>query len=171
MNEQESLLSQLNDIHKVSADAWPLAWGWWALTAVLIITLALAIFFWIRQRRFSLAQRQAITEIKQINDSDNAWPSQMNQVLKRAALAYYPAHSLSGLYGQRWTQFMVSRVKTRHQPEMATALNQLQDMLYQPAKPDPALFKTCQQASLKWLKRARFQRPEFSTPSPEATHV
>lgn len=171
MNEQESLLSQLNDIHKVSADVWPLAWGWWVLGAIVIVALSLTIFFWIRQRRFSLAQRQAITEIKQISDSDNAWPSQMNQVLKRAALAYYPAHSLSGLYGQRWTQFMVSRVKTRHQPEMARALNQLQDMLYQPAKPDPALFKTCQQASLNWLKKARFKRPGFSASFQEAAHV
>ena len=170
MNEQESLLSQLNDIHKVSADPWPLAWGWWVLAAVIISLIVLAVYLWIRQRRFSLAQRQAITEIKQISEKNDAWPGQMNQVLKRAALAYYPAYSLSGLYGQRWTQFMVSRVKSRHQRAMESSLSQLQDMLYQPAKPDPALFKSCQQASLDWLKKAQFKR-QFTGASQEASHV
>ncbi|WP_169334846.1 DUF4381 domain-containing protein [Salinimonas chungwhensis] len=157
MNEQQQLLSQLNDIHKTSAQAWPAAWGWWLVGLLALAVIVGLFFWWRRQRRFNMPRREAISEMKQIDDKSNDWPSQMNQVLKRAALAYYPRYSLSGLYGQRWTQFMVERVSRSQQPQMAKRLNELQDMLYQPTRPDPTLFNSCQKAALDWLKKARFK--------------
>lgn len=160
MNEQEQqMLAQLKDIHPPSeVAAWPLAWGWWVLiilAAVCIISMAV---WWRRQRQFNAARRQAQQAVREISVSHNDWPSQINQVLKRTAMAYFPAETMSGLYGQRWTQFMIGQLRSGPKSAVASRLGELQDMLYQPAKPDPGSFDTCQKAALDWLSKANFRQ-------------
>lgn len=169
MNEQQqALLAQLKDIHKASPDSWPPGWGWWLVAVLAAVLVTAALIAWRRHRRHTAARRQAITAINTVSDSHNDWPSQINQILKRTALAYFPRHSMSGLYGQRWTQFMLAQLKRRQQQNLEADLQCLQDMLYQPAHPDPDQFERCRKAALLWLKKARIGT--FSTPA-GASHV
>ncbi|AXR05905.1 DUF4381 domain-containing protein [Salinimonas sediminis] len=175
MNEQQQqLLAQLKGIHPPpDAAFWPLAWGWWVLLAVLVAALVGAVILWRRHRRFNAARRQAMDELRQVSSGDNNWPSQLNQILKRTALVYYPPATLSGLYGQRWTQFLLAQLKRGQQQTMAARLEHLQAMQYQPAKPDKQAFDPCQEAAISWVKKARFQQAAHTRGSThtEVSHV
>ena len=160
MNEQEQqILAQLKDIHPPpDVAAWPLAWGWWVLIIVAVVSITGFAIWWRRHRQFHAARRQAQQAVREISVSHTDWPSQINQILKRTALAYFPAETMSGLYGQRWTQFMIGQLKGGSKSAVASRLGQLQNMLYQPAKPDPGSFETCQKAALEWLGKANFRQ-------------
>ncbi|WP_218354585.1 DUF4381 domain-containing protein [Alteromonas lipotrueiana] len=175
MNEQEQqLLAQLKDIQiPETVSYWPLAWGWWVVIFT-VLTAAVILTVWLlRQRRFNAARRQALHELNHIGVEADDWPSQINQLLKRTAISYYPAPKLAGLYGQRWTQFLLKQLKPSHQTQAANDLGHLQSMLYQPAKPQKNQFPQCKKAAEYWLKKADFRRHGYAQQNvtPEASHV
>ena len=157
MNEQQ-LLAQLKDIQTPEpVSFWPLAWGWWGVIVLTLLAFTAAIWWWRKRRRFNAPRRQALNELKNISVEADNWPSQINQLLKRTAISYFPASTLAGLYGQRWTQFMLMQLKSGQQSQAADELGHLQAMLYQPVKPDKSQFSRCQQVAAHWIKNAKFK--------------
>ncbi|CZF84686.1 DUF4381 domain-containing protein [Grimontia marina] len=92
----------LADIHLQQAPGiWPLAWGWWLVIAAVFIALLLVVY-WLRMRNYRLAARKealaALNEVRSVSD--------INALLKRAALSYYPREQVAGLTGERWLVFL-----------------------------------------------------------------
>lgn len=105
-------LSQLKDIHLPDAITdWPIAFGWWTLLVVALLSMATAIYFW-RHFRAKHANKKAALHLLaskyeqfKANADSQVFLQHSNQILKRYCLKQYPAAvSLSGL---AWTDFLI----------------------------------------------------------------
>jgi len=112
-------LSQLKDIHLPEAAGWwPLAWGWWLLFAIIFMVMAFLCYRWLRHVRRNryrrLAAREAAALYQQYQQDNNAqsYLRQVNQLLRRTALAAYPRSSVARLSGQAWLSWLDSRMLT-----------------------------------------------------------
>jgi hypothetical protein len=95
---------------------WPLAPGWWALVALLLLGLALAV--WLRQRARQPSikrwQRAALRELAQLQraarqtGSDDAQLArEIQQLLRRYAVARHGRETVASLSGDAWLAFVV----------------------------------------------------------------
>lgn len=94
---------------------WPLAPGWWGLLVLLLLTLALTT--WLRKRSRRPArrwQRMALREWAQLQvasrqpGSDDAHLArEVQQLLRRYAIARHGREAVAGLSGKAWLDFVV----------------------------------------------------------------
>ncbi|MCB1774913.1 MAG: DUF4381 domain-containing protein [Gammaproteobacteria bacterium] len=96
-------------------DWWPPAPGWWLLS-VLVLGVVVAAAIWARrQRRLSAASRQAQHELAQlrrqldVNGDTAGFVRQVSALLRRYALAQWPARDIAGLTGDDWLAFLDAR--------------------------------------------------------------
>ncbi|MBW3695468.1 DUF4381 domain-containing protein [Vibrio sp. T187] len=87
---------------------WPLQWGWWSLAAVAIVTI-IAILFVIKYRKKKLASKKAALKLFTL-ETQPLTPSSALEVLRQAALSYYPRERVAQLTGDDWYQFLDSQV-------------------------------------------------------------
>ena len=124
---------------------WPLAPGWWALLAILIIAIALTSRWYWRRRTARQYRRLALTELQLLRENQGGVDA-LNRLLKAAALRAYPQQPVAALHGPMWLEFLC-----RTCPQLG--IDQLRDLetLYQPHTPSisEALFG----AAECWLKR------------------
>src|SRR5690554_7495111 len=81
-------LAQLNDIVELDhVSAWPLAWGWWLLLALLLLTLITCALWYIQTRRKTALLRTTKKNIAQCSSV-----AEVSTQLKIVALHYF-AHS------------------------------------------------------------------------------
>lgn len=113
MAEPNPLLNQLKDIHLPPAPGvWPLAPGWYGLIAMVILALISVAWFSWRRQRANRYRKTALAELAQLESAigqpDNVAPvvEQVAILLKRTALAAYPAHLVAGLTGEAWLAFL-----------------------------------------------------------------
>jgi hypothetical protein len=103
-------LAQLADIHLPPAVAsFPWALGWWLLLG-LSLAILIAGLLWLRSyRRRNAYRRAALLELEKLSScSDDAeFASQVNQLLRRAALHAYPSQHIAGLSGEAWIDFLL----------------------------------------------------------------
>ncbi|MGY0617078.1 DUF4381 domain-containing protein [Vibrio sp. FJH11] len=88
-----------------NAPEWfPLAWGWWAvLVGICIIVLSLYLYFKWRTKRL-LAKR---TALKLLTHSVTPHtPSSALEILRQAALSYFPREDIAPLTGSAWYEFL-----------------------------------------------------------------
>ncbi len=85
---------------------WPPAPGWWLLAALLLASCGwLALLGW-RSFQHGRARRECLDRLRQIGDNYRAHGStqryltDVNQLIKRFALHYYPEAGLASLHGQ-----------------------------------------------------------------------
>ena len=84
---------------------WPLAPGWWIVLALTIIG-SLLFGRWIRRRyRRAHYRRAALSQLRLLTASE-ATTTDINQLLKAAALRGFPAEQVAALYGQLWQDFL-----------------------------------------------------------------
>ncbi|MDD1781423.1 DUF4381 domain-containing protein [Enterovibrio sp. ZSDZ35] len=92
----------LADIHLQAAPGlWPLAWGWWALLAALALIIVAVVYALRLRTQKRKAQKEAI---KQLCDTKTL--GDINALLKRAALTYFPRHDVAKLTGHMWLTFL-----------------------------------------------------------------
>lgn len=86
----------------------PLAWGWWAVLAgVCIIVLSLYLYFKWRTKRL-LAKR---TALKLLTHSVTPHtPSSALEILRQAALSYFPREDIAPLTGSAWYEFLDNHI-------------------------------------------------------------
>jgi hypothetical protein len=108
----EALLNQLApDRAPPPLGWWPLAPGWWALVALLLLALALAA--WLRKRRQQPSvkrwQRAALRELEQLRSTDNdaTLARGLQLLLRRYAIARYGRDAVAALSGEAWIAFVV----------------------------------------------------------------
>ena len=102
----------LADIHLPGeVSAWPPAYGWWILAALLLLLLYAAIKAVVNYRNARVQKKMALAELAQIQYNAPDALQQINAVLKRSAMAYYSREQVAGLSGQSWKQFLTAQLK------------------------------------------------------------
>jgi hypothetical protein len=103
-------LAQLKDIHLPEAVSWwPPAPGWWGGTAVVLALLLWAAWRGVRYWRKTAYKRAALRELKQLRRRGGQ-PQQLltdlSVLLRRVALAAFPAEEVASLHGKDWLAFL-----------------------------------------------------------------
>jgi len=113
MNQQLPLA----DIHTPTAiSLWPIAYGWWILAALLILTVILAVKIINKRRNKRIQRHYALDALNAINLQDFSAGQQINEVLKRAAMVYYSREQVASLTGKKWQIFLLHTLgKKRHE--------------------------------------------------------
>lgn len=128
---------------------WPLAWGWWAVIVVSLITLTLLVYGlwrWFRKHR---QQQQALQELASSTENlpSSELYSAVNAWLKIQLKTQQP--QALHLHGKAWAEFLQqSTVKPIFSDEIIQALSQ---GLYQ-AQPANISREQCLAAAEQWLR-------------------
>ncbi len=113
-------LAQLKDIHLPEQIAnYPLAPGWWILAALVIAIITWLFIVALKSYRLNKAKRQAL---KMLNTMDTSTVNQNDNImnlLKWAALQYFPRQTVAPLFGEQLQQFMISCLPSKQQGDFA----------------------------------------------------
>lgn len=86
---------------------WPLPWGYWAILAVSIVTVLLLIWLTRSYKRKARAKKAALKLIESHNGST---PSSALEIIRQAALSYFPREDIAKLSGDQWLAFLDSQL-------------------------------------------------------------
>ncbi|OEE70469.1 DUF4381 domain-containing protein [Vibrio genomosp. F6] len=126
---------------------WPLAWGWWSLMALACFTVLLVVIY-LRWRKKKLAPKKAALKII-TNQALEHTPSAAIELLRQAALSYYPRERIAMLSGEEWYAFLDSQIS---QPRFTPNSTVWQQALYQKpsSETQQSLIEDCQ----IWIEQA-----------------
>jgi len=120
MNDLDTVVSKLRDIHEPAAVSfWPLAPGWWALLGLLVAVPLLILGWRALRRRAKPARREALRELHQLREDyakhGNVLRavSEISMLIRRTCLARYPRADVAGLTGEAWLAFLDETGRTR----------------------------------------------------------
>lgn len=147
-------LEQLKDIHlPAQVGMWPPAWGWWLVALITISIMILTLRWLIKRYRKKQAIREAIALFSQLDSQAKDYLQQLNSLLKRLCLSYFPRRNIASLHQQAWCEFLTSQLPTKKQAEFSSNYQLLLNGLYDPT----ASTLEHQQAGLlvkNWIKTA-----------------
>ncbi len=155
---QAVAIEQLRDLHLPEAiGLWPPAPGWWLL-ALLSVALLCGLGYWgYRASQRNRYRRLALRELAVLSHSDlrhqhpQRWLQQLNQLLRRTALAAYPQATVAPLHGAAWIDFLYRSSQLEGFRQSAGA--SLASGPYQPRiNPDVAAL---QQLAEQWIRQHR----------------
>ncbi|MEZ9778346.1 DUF4381 domain-containing protein [Vibrio sp. 10N.261.54.A5] len=134
---------------------WPLAWGWWAVVITAIALIALVFFIVKRRKNNQQAKQEALSYFSNSQSQDGLSPSKAQDIVRQAALSYFPREKIAGLSGDDWLKFLDAQLA---KPLFVAKQSQWQQALYQ----DVALMndeqKKAQQQLVNdcetWLRKA-----------------
>lgn len=163
-------LDQLKDIHlPPEIGIWPPAYGWWIL-AMVIISLLVAGFMWLHKRhKTRLAKRQALVELSAIKKDEHDWPQQLNRLLKRLAITYFPQTVIAKLHDKAWAEFLAEQLPVKKRPAFMQQFLLLQNGLYRSAPDKLADFAQSTLQIRQWIKHAvppKLIPAKYSSPTP-----
>lgn len=147
MKESSNLLD-LNALQLPEVPSWlPLSWGWWAsIAAIVIATIATVLV--IRWKKKRMAPKK--TALRLLNpDLGQQTPSTAIELVRQAALCYYPREQVAHLTGTDWYSFLDSQID---KPLFMKNESTWQQALYQKQKVENAqdLIADCYQ----WVNTA-----------------
>lgn len=103
----------LRDLHLPDPIGWwPLAPGWWAVIALIVIGIGWLLLQAWQRRQFNAPKRHAIRELARVEADYRKHHNavllgrQVSELLRRAMLAYAPRHEVAGLTGETWLQWL-----------------------------------------------------------------
>ncbi|MEZ8466554.1 DUF4381 domain-containing protein [Vibrio splendidus] len=134
---------------------WPLAWGWWAVIITAIFLIALVFFILKRRKNNQQAKQEALSYFSNSQSQDGLSPSKAQDIVRQAALSYFPREKIAGLSGDDWLKFLDAQLA---KPLFAAKQSQWQQALYQDAalmndeqkKAQQQLVNDCE----TWLRKA-----------------
>ncbi|TKF79413.1 DUF4381 domain-containing protein [Vibrio kanaloae] len=85
---------------------WPLAWGWWAVIITAISLIALVFFILKRRKNNQQAKQEALSYFSNSQSQDGLSPSKAQDIVRQAALSYFPREKIAGLSGDDWLKFL-----------------------------------------------------------------
>lgn len=111
-------LTQLRDIHlPASISWWPLAPGWYLLALIIALLCLMLGFLLHRQYSNGRAKHEALRTLAMYQQeykreaNSQLFSSQISELLRRVALAYYPRVDVAGLHGDLWINFLNTTIK------------------------------------------------------------
>ncbi|MCG9575064.1 DUF4381 domain-containing protein [Vibrio tubiashii] len=144
-SETQTSLLPLNPMHLPEPPAWlPLAWGWWTLIGG-ILTLTLATWLIIRWNKKRLAPKKTALRLL----AQDQKPSEAIELVRQAALCYFPREEIAQLTGKDWYLFLDSQLAT---PRFSDNYEAWQQALYskQPIENSAELILDCSE----WVSQA-----------------
>ena len=134
---------------------WPLAWGWWAVIVTAIVLIVLVFFIVKRRKKNQHAKNEALARFRNSQSSNTLSPSEAQDIVRQAALSYFPREKVAGLSGDDWLTFLDAQLA---KPLFSKKQSFWQQALYQ----DTALMtdeqKRAQQQLVNdceiWLRKA-----------------
>lgn len=102
-------------------DWFPLAWGWWASLAGIVLIFALLLFYF-RWKKKRLAPKKTALHL-----IPKEKPAAALELVRQVALCYYPREHIAQLTGKDWYIFLDSQVST---PIFEQNYEQWQNVLY-----------------------------------------
>jgi hypothetical protein len=139
---------------------WPLPWGYWALLATVIIATLLLVWLTRHYKRKARAKKAAI---KLIETHSGSSPSSAIEIVRQAALSYFPREDIAKLSGEQWLTFLDSQLDA---PRFRAKDSEWQYVLYRKAgssngayrkETDHALVNDC----LYWVQHALPPKRKF----------
>lgn len=148
-------LDNLKDIYTPAAiNIWPPAYGWWLLAGIIILALWLVTVWVLKARRLRIAKRQALQALQQIEATVPNGTSQLNQLLKRVAMTYFPQQNVQKMHGMHWTDFLVKTLPTKQAKSLSPSIELMQQSLYQSDQLESSEFTLYQKSVEMWIKHA-----------------
>ncbi|MFT2091266.1 DUF4381 domain-containing protein [Paraglaciecola sp. 2405UD69-4] len=146
-------LDNLKDIHTpTEIGFWPLAYGWWLVILLVFVLFTCLVIWAIKLYKLSAKKRQALKELALINNTHGNGKAKLNQLLKRAAISYFPNIKVQQLHGDDWVNFLNLTFNRKHNQEFNKNIMALQQSLYQKVPSDD--FDVYKQATSDWLSAA-----------------
>ena len=106
-------LDQLRDIHMPAhVSMWPFAWGWYVLGSFVILFSVLLVVWMVKAikrywfKRMVLKELYGIEMAYQHSRQGGKAASSISILLKRVAIARFPARNIAALYGAKWLDFL-----------------------------------------------------------------
>ena len=141
----------LKDIHvPEQISNYPIAYGWWILTALIILAIVITIIKIKKTAMRNQVKKQALTQLKNNVDINN---SELISLLKWAAMHYFSRVELAKLYGESLQQFLLKQLPEKHQTSFSELSQQAFKNQYQ-ASFHHEVDSDFQQATLLWLNQA-----------------
>jgi hypothetical protein len=112
MNPTAAATLDLHDIHAAPPAAfWPPAPGWWVLTVVLLVVLALLAVWGFRRYRAYRHRRQIMGELDLLSgcyskENIPGFVTEVSTLLRRVALRRYTRTRVASLTGADWLRFL-----------------------------------------------------------------
>ncbi|WP_299075252.1 DUF4381 domain-containing protein [uncultured Paraglaciecola sp.] len=148
-------LQNLQDIHTPAAiENWPPAYGWWLVAIITIIAVCILTTWLVKRRKLRLAKRQGLAALQKIDASRPDSLSQLNQLLKRVAMAYFPAQRVQQIHGQQWANFLIDTLPKNKNDGLLQSFESMQQALYQPQKLESVDYPSYRQSAELWIKHA-----------------
>ena len=123
MSKDTSTLLPLNPMHLPEPPSWfPLAWGWWTLIASVIVGLLIVWLLLYRKKRHLAAKKTA-----QRLMASHQKPADAIELVRQAALCYFPREEIAQLTGKEWYEFLDSQL---NQPVFIANYELWQQALY-----------------------------------------
>ena len=134
---------------------WPLAWGWWAVIITAIVLIALVFFIVKRRQKNQYAKNEALACFSNSHSLNALSPNTAQDIVRQAALSYFPREKVAGLSGDDWLAFLDTQLA---KPLFVAKQSQWQQALYQDAalmndeqkKAQQQLVNDCE----TWLRKA-----------------
>ena len=153
-------LQNLNDIVlPAQVGWWPLATGWYILSALLFIVLAwlgyqsLRRWFKNRYRRAALQELRSLADGMRNGEHRDSSLRQIPILLKRTALSIYPREQVASLAGKDWRRFLNSRLRNPSFAEsVASTLDTVSYSAGDLSRVDKRSATALLSASRHWLK-------------------
>ena len=144
---QQNPLDQLKDIHLPDPiSIWPLGLGWWLVLLIVLVTVALTVFF-IRKNRWKRIAKAQVVSFPPTATAEYYY--QINRTLKQICLQRFGQES-AHLSGAAWLEYLDSKLKS---PQFQTEIPEFADAPDNPSCcPDP---NHVQRIALLWLKQHR----------------
>ncbi|NAW64151.1 DUF4381 domain-containing protein [Photobacterium halotolerans] len=153
---------QLADLHLPALpDPWPLAWGWWAsaLLIIILLTLLYLVVSHLKVRRnLKAGKNQALAQLKRAQSV-----SEINTLLRQAALTYFPREQVAGLSGHHWMAFLDHQLPEQHQGFVS--LNDAWTQALYASKVGDDIHNACRHQAEIWLRHALPPRSPQHTPA------
>jgi hypothetical protein len=148
-------LQDLKDIYTPAAiESWPPAYGWWILLAVLVTCIYLLTKWIVKVRKVRFAKRQALKTLQQIDGSNLDAVSQLNQLLKRVAMTYFPNQNVQQMHGNTWAEFLVKTLPNNKTKDFSESIELMLHTIYQPHTLANTKFNDYKQSVESWIKNA-----------------
>jgi len=80
--------------------------------------------------------------------------SQLNQLLKRVAMTYFPDQNVQEMHGEKWTKFLVNTLPNNKGKDFSGSFELMQQTLYQPHTSENAEFPSYCKSVETWIKYA-----------------
>jgi hypothetical protein len=148
-------LQDLKDIRiPAFIENWPPAYGWWLLLGFVILGIYLLTLWFVKFRKIRITKRQALRALQQINGLDFDSLPQLNQLLKRVVIAYFPDHNVQKMHGVKWTEFLVSTLPSNKAKDFSGPFELMQNKLYQPRTSEEVDYPIYSKSVETWIKHA-----------------